>query len=324
MSAEPSASVVVPVRNGAATLDALLAALERQVPLGGIEVVAVDSGSTDGSTEILRRHGVQTLEVAARSFDHGETRNLGARTARSRFVVFLSQDAIPATDDFVASLTGALERDPRLAGAFARQLPRPDADPLARRDLAGWVTAGTEPRTVFLPEHPGFGGLAPAARHRLCAFDNVASCVSRETLLEHPFEPTLFGEDLEWGFRMLHLGFGLAYVPQAVVLHSHRRSARRLFRRNYLGHRLLLRLFGLRTIPDRRHLIRACLGAVASDLGTLGRDGAGPRLWLKAPAQALAASYGQYRGARDQALGRPYPRWARGDAPEACSGEGRT
>jgi GT2 family glycosyltransferase len=109
---------------------------------------------------------------------------------------------------------------------------------------------------------------------------------------------------------MLDLGYGLAYVPDAVVVHSHRRSARALYRRNYLGHRALQRLFGLRSVPDGAHLLRAAAGAVASDLGTLRREGASLGQWLAAPAQALAATWGQYRGARDEAARRPYPRWA--------------
>jgi rhamnosyltransferase len=152
--------------------------------------------------------------------------------------------------------------------------------------------------------------MGPLERHRLLAFDDVASAVRRDVLLAHPFEKTRFGEDALWAHRVLRAGFGIAYVPEAVVLHSHARSARGLFRRNYLGHRVLHRLFGLRTIPDLPHLMRASAGAMASDLATLAREGATASAWLAAPAQALAASYGQYRGARDEAEGRPYPDWA--------------
>jgi len=56
--------------------------------------------------------------------------------------------------------------------------------------------------------------------------------------------------------------------------------------------------------------VRASIGAVTSDLATLARDGAGPAAWLTAPFQAIAATLGQYRGARDEALGRRYPEWA--------------
>jgi rhamnosyltransferase len=305
------ATVVIPVKDGAGHLSQLLPALAAQRVEGGCEVLAIDSGSADGSVEVLARHAVRTLRIPAESFDHGETRNLGAREAAGRVVVFLTQDALPADEHVVGRLVEAVERDGRVAGAFARQTPRQDADPLTRRDLRGWVAASTAPRTVFVTDAARFDGLPSMDRYTLAAFDNVASAVPRERLLEHPFPRTRFGEDVEWAERMLRLGYGLTYVPEAVVIHSHRRSARALFRRNYLGHRLLFRLFSLRTVPDLPHLVRAAAGSVAGDLVELARGGAGAGAFLAAPAQSIAAAYGQYRGARDEALGRPYPDWSR-------------
>jgi rhamnosyltransferase len=306
----PRATVVVPVKDGARDLPELLASLEAQDLEGGLELLAVDSGSRDGSVEFLEARGARVIRVPPDSFDHGETRNQGAREARGDVVVFLSQDALPVDGRFVRTLVEALEADRRLAGVFARQAPRAGADPLTRRDLEGWVAAQTTARAVFLPAPESLAAMGPLERHRLLAFDDVASAVRRDVLLAHPFERTRFGEDVEWAQRVLRLGFGIGYVPEAVVFHSHPRSARRLFRRNYLGHRVLHRLFGLRTIPDVPHLLRASAGAMASDLATLAREGATASDWLAAPAQALAASYGQYRGARDEAEGRPYPDWA--------------
>jgi len=306
----PRATVVILVKDAARHLHALMAALDGQELEGGLEVLAIDSGSQDGSAEILQAHGARVIRVPEASFDHGRTRNLGANEARGRIVVFLSQDALPADGRFVRTLVEALEADPRLAGVFARQVPRAGADPLTRRDLAGWVAAQPNPRAVFLPGPESLAALTPLERHRLLAFDDVASAVRRDVLLAHPFEETRFGEDVEWAQRVLRVGFGIGYIPEAVVIHSHSRTARGLFRRNYLGHRVLHRLFGLRTIPDFPHLLRASVGAITSDLGTLAREGASAWTWLSAPAQALAASYGQYRGARDEAEGRPYPDWA--------------
>ncbi len=303
-----SATVVLPVKNGAAHLLELLPALEAQDVPGGLEILAIDSGSADASVAVLEKHGARTLRIPAARFDHGETRNLGAREARGRVLVFLTQDALPADDHFVRHLVEGLERDTRVVGVFARQRPRPDADPLTRRDLRGWVATGPDPRTVLVTDREQFEELPPLERYGLSVFDNVASAVRRERLLEHPFAPTRFGEDLEWGLRMLRLGYGLAYVPEAVVIHSHGRSAQALFRRNYLGHRLLHRLFGLRVVPDWPHLLRAAVFTIGGDLWELGR--ARPAAWLAAPAQSVAAVYGQYRGARDEARGRPYPVWS--------------
>jgi len=306
----PRASAVVPVKDGGASLGALVEALRGQDLPGGLEIVALDSGSRDGSRELLAASGARVLDVLPGEFDHGETRNRGAAEARGEFVLFLSQDAVPREASYARRLVDTLVGEPRLAGAFARQEPRPDADPLTRRDLGAWVAAAPAPRTVFLDPPERLDGLPPLERYRLCAFDNVASAVRREVLLRHPFAAARFGEDIEWGLRILRAGYGLAYVPAAVVVHSHARSARALYRRNYLGHRTLRRLFGVRSVPDAPHLVRAALGAVVSDLATLRREGAPMRRWLAAPAEAVAATLGQYRGARDEARLRAYPDWA--------------
>lgn len=303
-------TVALPVKDGASHLRELLPALAAQEVPGGIEILAVDSGSRDGSAALLEAAGVRLVRISAREFNHGETRNRAAREASGRVVVFLTQDALPADGRLVARLVAPLDADPRIAGAFARQVPRPDADPLTRREIASSVTAAPEPRTVFLEDREAFARLPPLERYRLAAFDNVASAVRRDLLLRHPFPASRFGEDLEWALGMLERGHGLVYVPEAVVIHSHAREARALYRRNYLGHRLLQRLFGFRSIPGRLHLVRACLGTAVGDLSTLAREGSGLVAFVSAPAQAVASVYGQYRGARDEALARPYPGWA--------------
>lgn len=304
------ASVVLPVRDGGERLGRLLEALDGQELAGGLEVVAVDSGSTDGSAERLARHGARVLRIAPSAFDHGASRNLGVRAAGAEIVVFMSQDAVPADAHCVRRLVEALEGDARLAGAFARQVPREDADPLTRRDLGAWVASGTAGRVSFRGTPEDWAGRTPLERVHLAAFDNVASAARRRLLLDRPFAPTRFGEDIEWGLAMLERGHGLAYVPEAVVVHSHRRSARELFRRSYLCHRALHRLFGLERLPDRRRLVSAAARAVAADLWTLAREGAGLASVLAAPAQAVAALYGEYRGAGDERAVRPYPDWA--------------
>src|SRR5689334_1754373 len=89
------ATVVLPVRDGARHLPPLLDRLRAQ-DLPGLEVLAIDSGSTDGSVALLEAAGVDVHRIAPDAFDHGETRNLGARAAGGRYVLFLSQDALPA------------------------------------------------------------------------------------------------------------------------------------------------------------------------------------------------------------------------------------
>lgn len=305
-------SVVVPVKDGAAHLPALLAALEAQQVAGGFELVALDSGSRDGSQRMLaepRGFELNRIDVEPAAFDHGATRNLGARAARGEFLVFLSQDALPVGPHFLQTLVEPLRHDPRLAGVSARQRPRPDADAITRERLQRSGLAEGPARRVFATAAE-LDAMPALARLRACAFDNVASAVRRDVLLAHPFPASRFGEDVEWADRVLRAGFGLAVEPAAEVVHSHERRVGALFRRRYLEHRALMRVFGLAVVPNASGLLRAAVGGALHDLAVAWRAREAAGALIRAPWPAIAEACGEYRGARDEREGRPYPRWA--------------
>ena len=292
----PKVSIVIPTLNGAATLPALLDGIWRQRVPFVFEVIAIDSGSTDGSVELLRARGVDVVAIERREFDHGLTRNLGVERARGELVVLTVQDAEPASETWLAELTAPFARDSRLAGTFARQRARPDAGAITRHYLSLWVAATAEPRLTELASVAEFEMLTPIERLTRCAFDNVCSCIPRGVWAQHPFPSVPIGEDIAWGRTVLLAGYRLRYVPEAVVLHSHNRSARDEFSRTRLLHAQLFELFGLQMIPTTRHLVRA----IASSLVLHAQlRGYGPPSMARALGWAVAWPLGQYLGARD-------------------------
>lgn len=260
----PAVSVVIPTFNGMATLPAVLSAVRAQQGPGPVEIVAVDSGSTDGTAEFLRTQVDALLTVPPETFDHGLTRNLGLERARAPLVALLTQDAEPFGNGWLRALVHPLEEDDSLAGSFARQQPRPDASVVVRRALSQWVAARSAPHVSRLESAAELERLPPLEQLERCAFDNVSSCVRRSVWERIPFRASPIAEDLAWGRDVLIAGYGLAYCPDAVVLHSHERTARYEFWRAYLAHRRLHQLFGLRTVPGPATLGRA----VASTLGS--------------------------------------------------------
>jgi rhamnosyltransferase len=291
-------TVIVPVRNAREYLPALLAALRDQTE--DCEILVTDTESRDGSREILDRFGVRVIDVAVSEFDHGLTRQRAAELSETPFVAFLSQDALPVGPNYLAQLLEPLRRDSRVAGVSARQTPRPDADPVTRHYVAGGPMGGDAPSVRFKPF--GWPALPPAERHQVAAFDNVASAARRDILIRLPFAASLFGEDIAWGLGVLEAGYGLAYAPKAAVIHSHPRSARSLYRRNYLSHHLLFRLFGLRAIPDMAHWLRAAVATATFDARIVWRAGL-PRRVPATILESVASTLGQYHGARDSARG---------------------
>jgi len=290
-------SIVLLTHNGASTLPEVLEAVAAQRCEHQVEVVAVDSGSTDGTLSLLEGRVDRLVRIAPEEFDHGLTRNLGIDASAGDLIVLLVQDAVPAGHDWLAALTAPLGADPQVAGTFARQQPRHDATAITRHYFDRWAGASPHPRTEELSDQADLDQLAPQARLDRCTFDNVCSCIRRSVWQQHPFRSTPIGEDIEWAKEVLLAGYRLTYVPGAVVTHSHDRPASYEFARTYALHRRLHDLFGLRTIPSIPLLVRAVLSSVVLHTRCQRQEQGRRTSYTRALALAVAWPFGQYLGA---------------------------
>ena len=300
----PRASVLLLTWNGAATLPAVLDAVAAQETDFPFETVAVDSGSTDGTLALLDGRVDRVIRIPNETFNHGLTRNLGIEACRGEVVALLVQDALPASRRWLAALAGPLFADEGLAGTFARQIPRTDASPVTRYYLERWIACSDVPRTSGIASAEHFRALSPMDQFMSCVFDNVSSCIRRDVWRELPFPATRIAEDLEWARAALLAGHRLAFVPEAAVVHSHERSARYELWRTYLVHQRLRALFGLRTIPTERHLLRAVGLCLKTHVRLAGASLRRPRQAARTLALAVAFPLGQYLGALSADTGR--------------------
>jgi len=304
----PSVSIVVPTYNGAGTLPALLDAVEKQQTDFEYELVAVDSGSTDGTLGLLEPRARSLIRIPKDQFNHGSTRNLGIEAARGEIVVLLVQDAVPADSDWLRRLTEPLLENPRVAGTFARQLPRPEASRIARRMMSRWVATQDTPSHQKLGTVP-LETLSPGERLRVCAFDNVCSAISRSVWKKYPLPAARFSEDLEWAKTVVQAGYETKFVPESVVIHSHDRSLSYELERTYIAHRRLYELFGLRTIPSLGRLCRSWTVTLWDHLECLVSEPGpvpGTAEILRTMGLAFAWPLGQYLGGRAGANGTPH------------------
>lgn len=218
----PAVSAVIPTLNGAATLPALLAALERRRGRELAEIVAIDSGSRDATRELLARAGARLLDLGGVPFGHGTARNRAAAAATGEVLLFLTQDVEPVGDAWLAVLLEPLA-DGRVAGVFGRQVPRgasPEEAFLAKVNYAG------RPRRLTAGDADAFG---PGT----ILFSNAFGAVRRSVWETIPFPDIVMSEDQAWAAAALRAGHAICYEPRAEAFHGHHHGLVRAFRRNF-------------------------------------------------------------------------------------------
>jgi glycosyltransferase involved in cell wall biosynthesis len=106
-------SVVIPAYENAAGLEECLRALEGG---GAHEIIVVDDGSTDATSEVAERLGAKVIRLE-RNSGAGAARNRGAQEATGDVLLFVDSDVV-APPDTVGRVTRLLEERPDLAAVF--------------------------------------------------------------------------------------------------------------------------------------------------------------------------------------------------------------
>lgn len=202
-------TVVVPTRDRADSVAALLGALPAHVP-----VVVIDDGSRDPAAlaRVAADHGARLVR-----HEHNRgpaaARNSGLREARTPYVAFCDSDVRPGPG-WLGTLRRHLD-DPAVAMVGPRVLgaePRAGDGWLDRYEQArSSLDLGPSPAAVRV--HGPVAYLPSAcllarrsALHRACGFD----------------EQMRAGEDVDLVWRLLAVGWRVRYEPAAQVRHDHR------------------------------------------------------------------------------------------------------
>lgn len=291
-------SVIIPTKNAGRYLDEQLRAIFGQEGLPRPEVIIIDSGSSDSTREIAARYPVRFLAIRPEEFNHGGTRNRGARESRGAAMAFLTQDATPADNTWLRNLLMPLE-DSRVAGSFSRHVPRPGCSlALARQIQEEWGQCGGMQRIVK----------GVCSREELEAdkpyclyFANTSSCIRRSVWERFPFSEVEFGEDVDWAERVLLAGYRIVYEPSSAVYHSHDYSLREQMRQHY-DYGRMVRSARLASVMTFRSAARTFLNSLRLDMGYVRRSGrpAGQLLY-SAPFHA-ACGLGRLLGERSERL----------------------
>jgi len=216
-------SVIILTKNAGSDFQDSLESIFAQKYPGKYEVNIVDSGSTDNTLEIARNYPTRIHQIKPEDFGHGKTRNLDARLVASDYLVFLTQDAVPATDKWLTNLIRNFD-DSRVAGVYGKQIPKKGTNPmecffLSSRYSSDKVVKSSAQGKVDMDT---------------IFFSNANSAIAKKIWEKYPFDDSLImGEDQEWAKKVLLAGYEIVYDPEAAVYHSHNYSLKTVFQRYF-------------------------------------------------------------------------------------------
>ena len=237
-------TVVIPTKNGILEdFESTLRAIHGQRGIADLEIIVVDSGSTDGTVKVAEGYGARIFRIPPEEFNHGLTRNFGAEQGTGEFILFMVQDAIPAADDLIYEMAKVLRADSKLAGVSVRQIPKSNADIYACWEMWNHYRAFFETPRPKLSSLAELDRVPPQQLRQLAGLDNVCAMVRRQIWEKTRFKPTPFAEDLEFGLSCIRQGYSIELLPHRSVIHSHTRSAFYCMARHYIDMLVVLKLF---------------------------------------------------------------------------------
>ena len=267
-------SIVIRTLNEAQYLSDLLEMISRQkTNFDEVEVVLIDSGSTDRTVEIATSFGCRVTYITKQEFSFGRSLNRGCEFSTGDILVFISGHCVPVYSHWLQKLCQPIAEG-KVTYTYGRQIGDDDSNYSERRIFAKYFPAASD-----IPQDGFF-----------C--NNANSAVLRSAWETNPFDEELTGlEDMELAKRLVALGHKVGYVAEAPVFHHHQEtwaSVRRRFEREAIALRSIMPEVQL----SRLDVLKCIFRSVYADWRSAKRNGISSTTLL----QMLRYRWNQYWG----------------------------
>jgi rhamnosyltransferase len=196
------ASVIIRCYNEEAHIGRLLSGIVQQIA-DDVEIIVVDSGSTDATLSIASQYPVKILEINKEDFSFGYSLNLGCEAAGGEFLILVSAHVYPVYDDWITQMLRPFEND-RVACVYGKQRGNKDTKFSEHRVFAHWFPEESD----LNQDHP------------FC--NNANAAVRRSVWEKYRYDEAITGlEDLAWAKQVISAEYLIAYNAEAEAVHVH-------------------------------------------------------------------------------------------------------
>ena len=207
-------SVIIRCYNEEQHIARLLSGLLKQT-IQNLEIIVVDSGSTDATVSIASRYPVKLVSISSDEFSFGRALNIGCQAATAELITIASAHVYPVYQDWLERLLAPFT-NPDIALTYGKQ--------------RGCNTTQYSEHQIFATWFPDKSGSVQRQSHPFC--NNANAAIRRDLWQQYPYDENLTGlEDLDWAKRVMRSGYQIAYVPEAEIIHVHQETPRRTYNR---------------------------------------------------------------------------------------------
>ena len=180
------------------------------------ELIVIDSGSTDGSQDLIRAvEPTHFIQIRPSDYNPSRVMNHGMELARGEYGVFLNADATPVDEHWLRPIVTPL-LNPQTAAVYGRQIPRADC------------------RAVYAADYDRCFGKNREADGWDHFFSMVSSGLRKDIWSRRGFlEKMQYSEDDEYTRWCRAQGYNVVYCPESVVIHSHNYAPAQAWKRSY-------------------------------------------------------------------------------------------
>lgn len=208
----PVCSIIIRAYNEEKHIGQLLTGISQQT-IKDVQIILVDSGSTDSTLEIASRFPVEVVHIRPEDFTFGRSLNHGIAQSRSELVVMASAHVYPVYPDWLEKILVPFS-DSQVALTYGKQ--------------RGMETTKFSEHQIFKHWFPDYSILRQP--HPFC---NNANAAIRRCLWERfPYNETLTGlEDLAFARQVQEQGYFIAYSSEAEIIHVHNETWKGVYNR---------------------------------------------------------------------------------------------
>ncbi len=208
----PDISIIIRCYNEEEHIGRLLSGILQQ-GRKDLEIIVVDSGSTDATLAIASRYPVKVISIKKEDFSFGYSLNVGCEAAAGELHVIVSAHVYPVHHDWLDRLLEPFD-DERVGLVYGKQ--------------RGNETTRYSEHQVFKKWFPNQSMVNQG--HPFC--NNANSAIRRGLWERFRYDESLTGlEDLAFAKQLLGAGYKIAYQADAEIVHVHDETSNALYNR---------------------------------------------------------------------------------------------